>query len=505
MAMLDSLLDDFPLQPSLRIPPILDPFPDFAAKSDLPSPLEPNAHLNADLDIETAKLTGRRKALAEAKPIGEPAELSDLRPIQRGPRKRQKLQEYERIADFVQLPEPNTAAKKEKPRPFQPVSVLNELHEPPPSAALFPPITPNETVLENTRLPTQCFIQTSPYEDETSSKSRRMRKGDTHTQKRTSQRPRTRWTALETEQLQKGVEIYGVGKWKKILNHPEFSFQPGRTAVDLKDQSVLLLFPSFPNRSRSRYSHRTRLKAQSSRKMLDQESARLSEANAQELPSTAQATANINPLDWIGFTIEDSPIISNPRKGSWTDAEDEALQRGYRKYGFSWTRIAKDPELHLSHRTGPQVRDRFRTKFPVLYGEDPPRSHKCSVKEPKEKSTSTTRQHRNGSPPKEGAAGDIQSKPIEVSDSTRKPEIERNSSDINSSESAITLDTHPSISPSRPSASASSAYNILGLLNSDVEDDRPSSGLPLDTWDSNVTLPPLLWEEMATRPMFDLE
>lgn len=235
--MLDSFLDDLPLHPSLRIPPLLDPSPpDFAARSALPSPLEPNARVNADLDIETAKLTGRRKALAEAKPIGEPAKLSELRPIQRGPRKRQKLQEYERVADFVQLPEPKIL--NDKPRPFQPVSVLNELHEPPPSAALFPPITPNEPTQEHSRsLSSLSLVESTPGEDDpplVSSKTGQ--KGDGQSQKRTSQRPRMKWTTLETEQLQKGVEIYGIGKWKRILNHPGFSFQPGRTPVDLKDQ-----------------------------------------------------------------------------------------------------------------------------------------------------------------------------------------------------------------------------------------------------------------------------
>ena len=65
--------------------------------------------------------------------------------------------------------------------------------------------------------------------------------------------------------------------------------------------------------------------------------------------------------------------------------------------------------------------------------------------------------------------------------------------------------SNETVSPSKPSAYSSGAHNIMGLLNSDVVDDRPSSPLRLDGWDENVTLPPLLWEEMATRPMFDLE
>ncbi len=55
--------------------------------------------------------------------------------------------------------------------------------------------------------------------------------------KRVCLRPqRLKWTPDEINQLVKGVAIYGMGKWKKILNHPEFNFQKGRTPVDLKDR-----------------------------------------------------------------------------------------------------------------------------------------------------------------------------------------------------------------------------------------------------------------------------
>lgn len=51
----------------------------------------------------------------------------------------------------------------------------------------------------------------------------------------------------------------------------------------------------------------------------------------------------------------------------WTREEDANLSRGYQKYGFQWTAIAKDGELGLAHRTGAQVRDRFRMKYPIVY------------------------------------------------------------------------------------------------------------------------------------------
>lgn len=253
MAFFDDMFDEFPLHHSLRIPPLIDPLPFTSATSARPSPLEPNARINANIDNETAKLTGRRKALAEAKSIGDgdSSDLrtlrkntrNDLRPIQKSPRKRQKLYDHEHIADFVQLPKPKAKAKEEKPPPFQPVSVLNELHEPPPSAALFPPITPSavqgkDEWLLSTEIPPRS-VQAS---DKAMTKKRRVRepKDDGVPPRRISHRPhRMKWSKKETEYLIKGVAIYGMGKWKKILQHSEFSFQEGRTPVDLKDRCEL--------------------------------------------------------------------------------------------------------------------------------------------------------------------------------------------------------------------------------------------------------------------------
>ena len=236
MAMFDEIFDDFPLYPSLRIPPLQDPLPAPSTATDRPSPLEPNARVHTNIAQETAKLTGRRKALAEAKPIGAP-ESNDLRPIQVAPRKRRKLYDHERIADFVQLPKPTAKTKEDKPPPFHPISVLNELHEPPPSAALFPPITPSATQDEQDRkLSTEVPSTDIQTKREPKKTKPRERNGNKSPAKRVYLRPRMKWTEEETDQLLKGVAIYGIGKWKKILLHPEFSFQSGRTPVDLKDR-----------------------------------------------------------------------------------------------------------------------------------------------------------------------------------------------------------------------------------------------------------------------------
>jgi hypothetical protein len=250
MAMFDDMFDEFPLHHSLRIPPLIDPLPFLSASLDRPSPLEPNARVNANIDNETAKLTGRRKALAEAKALGDtessdlrPLQKSsrnDLRPIQKSPRKRQKLYDHEHIADFVQLPKPKAKAKEEKLPPFQPISILNELHEPPPSAALFPPITAGATPdAQGWKVTTEAPRRDFGAAKSTSTKQTATKDGkdDKPAPKRVCLRPqRMRWSEAEINQLVKGVAIYGMGKWKKILNHPDLKFQEGRTAVDLKDR-----------------------------------------------------------------------------------------------------------------------------------------------------------------------------------------------------------------------------------------------------------------------------
>lgn len=237
MAMHDDL-DEFPLYPSLRIPPLLDPNPAVHTTLDRPSPVEPNARGNVNIDNETAKLTGRRKALAEAKPLGDSG-VNDLRSLEDEPRKKQKSYNPERIVKFpelIQLPLPKTKAKEVKPPPFQPISMLHELHEPPASAALFPPITPSAPQDEDDWEDISPELLKSRESGLVKKKKRVVEKSDGPPAKRLCLRPRMRWSPAETDQLVKGVAIYGMGKWKKILHHGEFSFLPGRTPVDLKDR-----------------------------------------------------------------------------------------------------------------------------------------------------------------------------------------------------------------------------------------------------------------------------
>lgn len=256
--MFDDIFDDFQPLHFLRIPPIQDPFPQLSTISRRPSPLEPNARFN--IDSEANKLTGRQRALAQAKPLGAPEhnefevpltakpavilEAQEMKHLKERPPKKQKLYDHEQIADFVQLPRPQTKVREDKPRPFQPISVLNKLHEPPPSAALFPPITPNVSQEQRDKYHTGAGKSpnqtTDPGRPPAKTRKPMVRSNGSSTAKRIYTRERTAWTEEETDQLVKGVAIYGMGRWKSILDHPQLHFRGGRTNMDLKDRCVTL-------------------------------------------------------------------------------------------------------------------------------------------------------------------------------------------------------------------------------------------------------------------------
>lgn len=223
-------LEDFPFDQYVRIAPLQDPMP--VTNAARPPPLEPNARVNLNSSIPNANLKTRLTALAEALPIGEPEvdntyntyNVDDDQHManmdMERQQKRQRLSNRGRVGDFVQLPKPSAKAKVDKPPPFQPVSVLNELHSPPPSAALFPPITAGNDEDRSD------YNQNYPL----------VRGPNDRVTKRMNLRPRLKWTERETKDLLRGVELFGMGKWKKILSHQAFTFSQERTAVDLKDR-----------------------------------------------------------------------------------------------------------------------------------------------------------------------------------------------------------------------------------------------------------------------------
>lgn len=140
--------------------------------------------------------------------------------------------------DFVQLPQP---LKKQKSTQQVVPPIIAGLHEPPPNAAVFPPITSGP------------FDDTDPLslgihkdfgaivDDRIAgSASHASDGGDRNTNgsakgKRRAAKPRRKWSDEETNHLLLGVSRHGVGKWTSILDDPDFKFND-RTAGDLKDR-----------------------------------------------------------------------------------------------------------------------------------------------------------------------------------------------------------------------------------------------------------------------------
>ncbi|KAL9127166.1 MAG: hypothetical protein Q9217_003899 [Psora testacea] len=455
----EDLFDDI-LSP-LRIPPLKSVFP--STTTDRPPPLEPATQIN--VDNEASKITGRQMALAQAKIIEAPmpnefeaiaapsiddAEPRRISPLEEHNKKKRKLAHHEQLADFVHLPKPKPKLEDVNRRPFRPIAVLNQLNEPPPSAALFPPITPNQEEHERSGSTERVDNETgtSPYKGATGTRECPGKDSTPVQPKRNYTRPRRKWTEAETECLKKGVAICGVGRWKDILEHPNLHFQEGRTYVDLKDRFRTLYPPNQPEK----WVGKSADKGEGSEDAL--EAAR---------PSSQRQRA--------------------PYRG-WSEREDAELDKGFKVYGYQWHLIAQDESLHFNNRSANQVRDRFRRRFPELYKEQPPvliaekakkkTEARCRMKAPRKRSSRKT------------------------SDSPRKKEGQApiSATKMNNGNSG-NLDAERD-----KGAPKGTAPNFLsGLLNGEEEDTEFSRSLAaLD----DLTLPPLQWDDMAVQPIFDL-
>lgn len=182
--------------------------------------------------------------------------------------------------------------------------------------------------------------------------------------------------------------------------------------------------------------------------------------------------------------------------------------------------MVKDTSLKFVDRTGPQVRDRFRQKFPELYAQQSapaidPRSYSNGKPKPASERRASVLPAIGSKLPKDLCDGKALDS---TSDKAHEDRELRNREPITAG-------------LSNPSATTTTApYTIMDLLNEEEEqeeegggDDRRnmagssnyldgeeenlhSGSLPYEFTD-DVTLPPLqlLWEDMATRPMFEIE
>ncbi|KAB8277843.1 hypothetical protein BDV30DRAFT_168845 [Aspergillus minisclerotigenes] len=328
----ESLTRELPQLQSLRIAPLRQPVS--SRILSIPSPLEPNAsgvrepNSIPKTNNSTGVLPGRNDsggltesvnaarakkndhpvdAVSSLQPPPKPIlpEFVNLRALERFPyssfdddshaRKRRRLEvQADSFGEHLQLPIPQ-AHKEPRPPPFGPFAILNGLNEPPPNAALLPPIeagsitqlltkpsrgtsfvepallTANTIVEsqsveriegriheildspvgENTVDGVQANIESGLFEDASVDQIGH-EKGDLQIDKEAQPRaeekeplsPKTRgrsrknlrkWTEEETTALLRGVVKCGIGNWTAILAQPELKFNK-RSASNLKDR-----------------------------------------------------------------------------------------------------------------------------------------------------------------------------------------------------------------------------------------------------------------------------
>ncbi|KAG0151633.1 hypothetical protein CROQUDRAFT_86673 [Cronartium quercuum f. sp. fusiforme G11] len=140
---------------------------------------------------------------------------------------------------------------------------------------------------------------------------------------------RNKWTKEETEALVRGCNTFAIGQWKAIRDSDPLL--ASRSPGDLKDRFRTY----FPDAYRKHY------------------------PNAKTHIST-----RVRSVDSEGKPLFGEGAVRRERK-QFSLEEDEALKKGYAKYGTAWSSIQRDPIL--SARKATDLRDRFRNAFPDLY------------------------------------------------------------------------------------------------------------------------------------------
>jgi len=332
----ESLIRELPQLQNLRIAPLRHPVSSRALS--VPSPLEPNAsgvceskassaavssgsagsYTNLPTVTELSNNTQTKKnddSMLNLEPPPKPIlpAFVNLRALERFPyssfdedfhliRKRRRLDVHpDAFGEHLQLPIPQQQ-KEQRPPPFGPFAILNGLNEPPPNAALLPPIeagsithllskpTKEDAVVEPTLLTTNNAtdshtserregkieeILASPVdskaghvdrnnvEESFTDRVRTSKTGSEQTNDTSPNKgapppaekspepssPKTRgrsrknlrkWTEEETTDLLRGVIKCGIGNWTAILAQSEFRFNK-RSASNLKDRYDMMI------------------------------------------------------------------------------------------------------------------------------------------------------------------------------------------------------------------------------------------------------------------------
>ncbi|PFH56824.1 hypothetical protein XA68_15949 [Ophiocordyceps unilateralis] len=289
--------------------------------------------------------------------------------------------------DFVQLPQPVKKQKAAQQAPAMP-PIINGLHEPPPHAALFPPIAQHDAG----QLKLLCDLGRASADDKASVSD--VDKTASRARKRAA-KPRRKWSEEETKHLLLGVNRHGVGKWTTILEDPDFTFND-RTAGDLKDRfrtccPVELRGPGHrsgsqpdsppqPRRAKKGIHSENILieqrqqphqpePEQTHRKQHHHSLESHSQGSMAAAPRQKKSRAHRKKMEDLAELGIHGPFKKSLRRERrpFTDADDREILEGLDIYGPAWTRIQRDPRFHLSSRQPTDLRDRVRNKYPGVY------------------------------------------------------------------------------------------------------------------------------------------
>lgn len=281
--------------------------------------------------------------------------------------------------DFVQLPQPpkkHKAAKQVVP------PIIIGLFEPPPQAALFPPIASSSFHDSHGRN----SLNTVPM------KLRELKGAPTNEifgddlaekgivaqvvepKKKKDARPRRKWTEEETNNLLLGVHKHGVGNWTDILDDSTFSFNE-RSGADLKDRfrtccpaelrgKQTASAPQFEKRVKSTSS------LMSENILIDNNEGFAVPGGDDEKPRKSRAhRRKLEDLAQLGIEGPFRKSLRRERR-AFSEEEDSEILLGYNCHGPAWTRIQRDPRFHLQSRQPTDLRDRFRNKYPEKFRAD---------------------------------------------------------------------------------------------------------------------------------------
>ncbi|KAL2256365.1 hypothetical protein VTK26DRAFT_1781 [Humicola hyalothermophila] len=323
-------------------------------------------------------LLGESESAAPAIPLHKIVDDAPDSPREPSTKKRHRVLTTKE--DFVQLPK---LPKKQKSAQQIVPPIIAGLHEPPPDAAVFPPIA-SASFDDNEGFNIMAWKEFSsgPEDRPVQLPAIEVGKSNPPKQRRRTMKPRKRWSDEETNNLLRGVSRYGVGRWTSILEDPDFEFD-GRTAGDLKDR-FRTCCPEDLWRTKTDDDPGKREGGPTAN---SDETAK--SKNGLELGKILTATegsgaGNDDPSgpaesrktrahrkkmkDLADLGIHGPFEKSHRRKRRpFTKQDDNEILDGLEQYGPSWSRIQRDPKYHLSSRQPTDLRDRVRNKYPEIY------------------------------------------------------------------------------------------------------------------------------------------